>query len=235
VVDRGDMIELPALRCLGPALCREAIDKLAADAGATAVEHGIVRTLHDVFHSFSEWSAEHSIRVGLHVAGFAAVLGHAPRDAARMGLSCCLHDIGKIAIPRGILDKPGRLDAQERELVEAHVLEGLTCVDYMSSICAEFSADAIRFHHENQDGSGYPHGLKGEDLPEIARMARICDVFDALRFDRPYRPGLSRVEAFAVMERQRMHFDPALYEVFFREISRVDHLSKLIDSHTKGR
>ncbi len=233
MVDRDEMIRVPALRCLGPALCREAIDTLAANAGATAVEHGIVRTLHDVFHSFSEWSAEHSIRVGLHVAGFAEALGHAPRDAARMGLSCCLHDIGKIAIPRGILDKPGRLDAEEREVVEAHVLEGLTCVDYMSSSCAEFSADAIRFHHENQDGSGYPHGLKGGDLPEIARMARICDVFDALRFDRPYRPGLSRAEAFAVMEGQRMHFDPALYDVFRREIDRVDHVSALMGNQTR--
>lgn len=222
------MMKLPPLRCLGPALCCEAIDTLAAAAGATAVEHGIVRTLHDVFHSFSEWSAEHSIRVGLHVAGFAEALGHAPRDAARMGLSCCLHDIGKIAIPRAILDKPGRLDAQERELVEAHVLEGLTCVDYMSSRCAEFSADAIRFHHENQDGSGYPHGLKGEDLPEIARMARICDVFDALRFDRPYRAGMSRADAFTVMDGQRKNFDPALYDLFRREIGRVDHVSSLI-------
>lgn len=213
-------------RSIGVALCREAIDTLAADARASGVERAIVRALHDVFRSFSDWSAEHSIRVGMHVAAFAEILGWSRYDSARMGLSCCLHDIGKIAIPRAVLDKCDKLDAQERELIESHVLEGLNCVGFMQAHCAEFTADAIRFHHENVDGSGYPYGMRGSDLPEIAKLTRICDVFDALRFDRPYRPGLARQDAVALMDRHSHQFDGVLYDRFRQEIGQVDRLSE---------
>jgi HD-GYP domain-containing protein (c-di-GMP phosphodiesterase class II) len=144
-----------------------------------------------------------------------------------MGFSTCLHDIGKLRIPKTLIDKPGQFDPAEREVMQAHVLEGLNVVGELRDASRHFAPDAILHHHECFDGSGYPNGLHGEDLPEIARMARICDFYDAVRFDRPYRPGLGRTGALALMDHVSGQFDPVMLKVLKTDIAGIESVVRM--------
>jgi cyclic di-GMP phosphodiesterase len=111
-----------------------------------------------------------------------------------------VHDIGKLAVPEHILLKPGPLTPDERKIVEQHTIAG-------ERICAPLRSfrnvlPIIRHHHEKQDGSGYPDGLKGDQIPLTARILQVTDIYDALTTDRPYRKALSPEKAFAIMREE---------------------------------
>ena len=111
-----------------------------------------------------------------------------------------VHDIGKLSVPESILLKPGPLTPEERKIMEQHTIAG-------ERICAPLRSfrnvlPIIRSHHEKQDGSGYPDGLKGEQIPFTARILQITDIYDALTTDRPYRKALSVEKAFAIMREE---------------------------------
>src|SRR6266851_3318968 len=125
-----------------------------------------------------------------------------------------IHDIGKLAVPEHILLKPGPLTPEERKIMEQHTIAG-------ERICAPLRSfrhvlPIIRHHHEKQDGSGYPDGLKGEQVPLTARILQITDIYDALTTDRPYRKALSAEKAFAIMreEVKRGWWDGGVLDVF---------------------
>src|SRR5437588_1240457 len=125
-----------------------------------------------------------------------------------------IHDIGKLAVPEGILLKTGPLTPEERKIMEQHTIEG-------ERICAPLRSfrnvlPIIRHHHEKQDGSGYPDGLKGEQVPLTARILQVTDVYDALTTDRPYRKALSQEKAFEMIreEAKRGWWDVAVVSVF---------------------
>lgn len=125
-----------------------------------------------------------------------------------------IHDIGKLAVPESILLKPGPLTPEERKIMEHHTIAG-------ERICAPLRSfrqvlPIIRSHHEKQDGSGYPDGLKGEQVPLTARILQITDIYDALTTDRPYRKALSAEKAFAIMreEVKRGWWDGSVLNVF---------------------
>src|ERR1700740_34296 len=111
-----------------------------------------------------------------------------------------VHDIGKLAVPESILLKPGPLTPEERKIMEQHTIAG-------ERICAPLRSfrnvlPIIRHHHEKQDGSGYPDGLKGEQVPLTARILQVTDVYDALTTDRPYRKAVPQEKAFAIMREE---------------------------------
>lgn len=205
--------------------CHQVIDALSEQARAESTKRMIVKALYNAFHTYSPWSAEHSVRVGSHLHHFAEKLGFTVSDAAGIGLSACLHDIGKLAVPRSILNKPGALTDPERELVQVHTREGLNCLDDLKEADISTTKELVMYHHENFDGSGYPYQLAGEDQSPLVRMARIVDFYDAVRFGRPYRKGLSQRATLDLMEQNAALFSPKLLDVFKREIGSIDRIS----------
>jgi response regulator RpfG family c-di-GMP phosphodiesterase/serine/threonine protein kinase len=132
-----------------------------------------------------------------------------------------LHDIGKVAVPDHILLKPGRLDGEERSIMESHTTVGASILEAVArqhGACLAFlqmAIDIVRSHHERYDGSGYPDGLSGEAIPLAARIVTLADVYDALRCKLVYKPGLSHPAARRlILDPDKHHFDPALLMAF---------------------
>ena len=163
-------------------------------------------------------TAEHARRVQRYATALAhemcatdAVLIEAVETAA------LLHDIGKLAIPDRLLHKPGPLTREEYEEVKLHAEIGadmLEGIDFAGPL-----ATIVRHHHENWDGSGYPHGLSGDDIPFGARLLSIVDCYDALTSERPYRKGLPHDRALKmIVERRSTNFDPVVCDAFLRVV-----------------
>jgi response regulator RpfG family c-di-GMP phosphodiesterase len=148
-------------------------------------------------------------------------------------LVCCapLHDIGKVGLPDHLLLKGGQLSLDERILMQAHTLMG---ADFIKQTAEQIGAsaaflqtaiDVARHHHERYDGTGYPDRLAGSAIPLAARLAAICDVYDALRSRRPFRPALSHHAALQMMtEASPGQFDPALLHVFRKCAAEFDQV-----------
>ena len=115
-------------------------------------------------------------------------------DVIRIG--ALLHDLGKIGISDSVLLKPGKLTAEENAIVREHPVIGRRILEGVQGF--QSYLDVVELHHENWDGSGYPHGLRGEETPLCARIVKVADVYDAMTSDRPYRPGMSHDEALQV-------------------------------------
>jgi len=131
-----------------------------------------------------------------------------------------LHDAGKVAIPDAILLKPGGLTAEERTILQTHAERGHELLRGSASPILELAATIAWTHHERFDGTGYPRGLSGEDIPIEGRIVAIVDVFDALTSDRVYRPAFTDETALAMMAQGRgTHFDPRLLDIFFDAIA----------------
>ena len=141
-------------------------------------------------------------------------------DRESLVSSARLHDVGKISIPDGILNKPGKLTDEEFNTMKTHTLEGEAIIDQMASRADddEFLRNAKLFagcHHERWDGKGYPRGLKGTDIPIQGRLMAFADVFDALVSERPYKKPFSDEEAVRmIMENKGTQFDPFIADVF---------------------
>lgn len=128
-------------------------------------------------------------------------------------LGAFLHDVGKIGIPDQILLKPGRLNAEEFEIMKRHVVFGGEIIQ--DSAWLKGARDVVLFHHEKFDGSGYPHGLYGNDIPHGARLFAVVDVFDALMSKRPYKePFLIEDALIILLDGAGRHFDPNVVNIF---------------------
>jgi response regulator RpfG family c-di-GMP phosphodiesterase len=145
----------------------------------------------------------------------ALAAGMSPADAELLRHASLLHDVGKVGIPDRILGKRGPLDAAERTLMETHTAIGDEILAGSSSTLVRLAASIARSHHERWDGSGYPDGLRGEEIPLPARICALCDVFDALLSERPYKSAWPLDDALAEISAQRgRHFDPELTDAF---------------------
>lgn len=156
-------------------------------------------------HGHSRRTAEIAARVGSRLRLDSNQLRALTRGAY-------LHDVGKIGIDEAVLNKQGRLDATERREIERHPVIGAEMVRGASSLTE--TLDVIRHHHERWDGAGYPDGLAGVDIPYLARITAVADVWDALTTDRSYRPGWAPADALAhILAGAGSHFDPAIVDV----------------------
>ena len=162
-------------------------------------------------HALPGGLAVHSLEVARNLAGQAAVGGHERDLCIAAGL---LHDIGKVCIPDAVLLKPGLLNEEERGMVRVHPGYGSRFLSVWNGF--QGCMESPRFHHEWWDGSGYPRGLQGEEIPLEARIFALVDVWDALRSDRPYRPAWDGEKVLAhLREGSGKHFDPRVVEAFF--------------------
>jgi diguanylate cyclase (GGDEF)-like protein len=170
---------------------------------------------------------EHHPDLGAHVqdvghlaAAVATELGLGGRQLQHVRHAAELHDIGKVAVPRAILDKPGKLDPDEWEFIARHTLIGERILG--AAIALRPVATLVRSSHERYDGAGYPDGLSGEEIPLGARIVAVCDAFDAMTSDRPYQRSLKPGEAITELQRcAGTQFDPQVVAAFCRVSARV--------------
>jgi HD-GYP domain-containing protein (c-di-GMP phosphodiesterase class II) len=144
---------------------------------------------------------------------FGLSLGLAKPDIERLYSAAMFHDIGKAKIPLAVLDKPGRLDAAERALIETHPVAGFDLLKGTCGISAEI-LDAVRHHHEYLDGSGYPDALCGDNIADVVRVLTISDVFAALIEDRRYKPPMTRAQAYEILCGMRGKLEAPLVAAF---------------------
>ncbi len=164
----------------------------------------------------------HIQRIGLYSSVMARELGWAPQAVDDIRVAAPMHDVGKIGIPDQILQKPGELTPEEYEIMKTHTLIGGRILDNPDIPLLQMAKEIALSHHEKWNGSGYPCGLSGEALPESGRIVAIVDVYDALVYDRIYRPALPEKEALSIIaEGKGNHFDPRILDCFFSLLSEI--------------
>jgi HD-GYP domain-containing protein (c-di-GMP phosphodiesterase class II) len=159
----------------------------------------------------------HSVAVCAMMISLARQIGLPDAEVRDCGLAGLLHDLGKIATPADILNKPGRLTDGEFEVVKRHPVAGFEALAGWQDV-PDIARDVCLHHHERFDGKGYPHGLAGEAISVHARMGAICDVYDAITSNRPYKRGWCPAESLKRMAEwaKEGHFDPALFAAFVK-------------------
>ncbi|MGY8828353.1 MAG: HD-GYP domain-containing protein, partial [Pseudomonadales bacterium] len=160
-------------------------------------------------------TGNHIMRIGESAALLARAYGMDAPWVELLRQAAPMHDVGKIGIPDSILCKPGKLTDDERLVMNTHAQIGHDILqDSAASPLLVLAAEIALHHHEKWDGSGYPQGLAGEAIPLSARIVALCDVYDALRSTRPYKPAWPAEKAQALIREQAgQHFDPALVQL----------------------
>ncbi|MDP2143666.1 MAG: HD-GYP domain-containing protein [Gallionella sp.] len=165
-----------------------------------------------------EYTYMHSVAVCALMVSLARTMGFNDEQTRHAGLAGLLHDVGKMMIPVEILDKPGKLTEAEFDTMKSHPVEGHRMLLEGSGI-GEHALDVCLHHHEKVNGSGYPDGLAGGEISLYARMGAVCDVYDAITSNRPYKNGWEPAESIRKMaEWSKGHFDQRIFEAFVRSV-----------------
>jgi len=159
------------------------------------------------------YTKSHSLRVTEYALMLGTAYGLDKDSLEQLELASLLHDIGKIGVPDRILKKPGRLTKDEFEVMKSHPTKSSEMLEDITTL--KHIAPFVKHHHERFDGTGYPEGLKGQDIPIFARILLIADTFDAMTSTRPYRKGLDLEITIAELKKcSGTQFDPQLVEIF---------------------
>ncbi|MFN3752076.1 MAG: HD-GYP domain-containing protein [Thiobacillus sp.] len=179
----------------------------------------IVQRLGKAAEYRDEETGSHILRMSHACALLARAIGWSDADCDLILNASPMHDIGKIGIPDAILLKPGRFEPHEWEIMKTHAAIGGRLLEGDDSDLLRMAGEIALTHHEKWDGSGYPRGLAGDAIPMAGRIAALADVFDALTSARPYKKAWPVEDAVAyVRDNRGKHFDPALVDVFMREL-----------------
>ncbi|HKP71452.1 MAG TPA: HD domain-containing phosphohydrolase, partial [Pyrinomonadaceae bacterium] len=165
----------------------------------------------------------HVRRTQIYAMELGQILGVSDEELHALRAGALLHDVGKLAVPEYILNKPGKLTAAEFDKMKIHTVVG---GDIIKRVNFPYPVeDIVRFHHEKWDGSGYPKGLRAEQIPLVARIISVVDFYDATRCDRPYRVGMKREDSLALLRKMaNSSFDPRVVETFIGNIDYFDNL-----------
>jgi HD-GYP domain-containing protein (c-di-GMP phosphodiesterase class II) len=201
-LDRQQMAELNEL-------LEEEVRVRTSELRATELE--VIQRLGQAVESRDEETGDHIARMSELCHRLALAADMDPEEAELLRHASAMHDVGKIAIPDQILRKPGPLDPEEREVMKRHTTIGGDLLAGSRSPVVQMGEVIARTHHERWDGTGYPAGLAGEDIPLVGRICAVCDVFDALISVRPYKPAWTVEETLSEIARESgRHFDPRL-------------------------
>ena len=178
-----------------------------------------VRRLSRAVEYRDEETGGHTERMSAYSALLAGKLG---LDDESIRIASPMHDVGKVALPDHMLLRPGALSHEERIEMERHTLIGYQILAGSGSALLELGASIALTHHEKWDGTGYPRGLVGPQIPIEGQVAAVADVFDALTSDRPYRKAFAMQQAVEIMKGERgKHFDPRLVDLFFENMDQL--------------
>ncbi|KPL88679.1 hypothetical protein SE16_05875 [Ardenticatena maritima] len=162
----------------------------------------------------------HSIRVAKIALEIGKEMRLSDEELQVLWRGALLHDIGKIGVPDRILHKPGMLTPEEWEIMRQHTIWGAEILKHIPFLAP--AIPVVKYHHENWDGTGYPEGLKGEEIPLMARIFMVADTYDAITSDRPYQKGRSPEEALRIIREQAgKRFDPKVVRAFERAFERI--------------
>jgi len=183
----------------------------------------VVFTMGSIGESRSKETGNHVKRVAEYSKLLALYYGLDENEAEMLRQASPMHDIGKVAIPDAVLNKPGRFDEEERRIMDTHAALGYEMLKHSQRALLLMAATVAYEHHEKWDGSGYPRGLRGETIHIYGRITALADVFDALGSDRVYKSAWDDERIFTLFREERgKHFDPSLIDIFF------DHLDEFL-------
>ncbi|GFM83976.1 metal-dependent phosphohydrolase [Pseudomonas cichorii] len=164
-----------------------------------------------------EYTYMHSVAVCALMVSLARRMGMQDEQVREAGVAGLMHDVGKMMIDPQILNKPGRLTQEEFTAMKHHPEAGLRILEESQQVNA-IVLDVCLHHHEKFDGSGYPHGLKGNEISIFARMGAVCDVYDAVTSDRPYKKGWGAAHSIREMASWKGHFDEVVFQSFVKTV-----------------
>jgi putative nucleotidyltransferase with HDIG domain len=215
----GALQNVFASACLGGRLDQTAINT-AGDAIVRQIESESLASWIETVRKHHSQTYQHSLLVTGVVVAFGRQLGLSRRDLKRLSFAGILHDIGKSRIPVSVLEKPSPLDPDERSVMNEHPLFGLDALKDVPGLPADIGETVVH-HHEYLDGSGYPHGLSGGEIPDLVRTLTIADIFAALIERRSYKPPLSGEKAYQVL----LDMGPKLDKDLVREFRGISRFS----------
>jgi HD-GYP domain-containing protein (c-di-GMP phosphodiesterase class II) len=200
---------------------RERSERYAAALELHQTYRGTVMVLSDVVEADDNYTADHCRSVVELAIATADELQLPASERQELETAALLHDVGKIAIPKEILNKPARLTTEEFELMKSHTLEGQALLDRVGGRLARVG-QIVRSCHERWDGQGYPDGLRGEEIPLAARIVFCCDAFSAMTTDRPYRAAMPTHKAVAeLLANAGTQFEPRVVDAVCRVVTRT--------------
>lgn len=164
-----------------------------------------------------EYTYMHSVAVCALMVALGRQLGLNDEQCREAGMAGMLHDLGKAAMPQDILNKPGKLTPEEFDIIKQHAMRGYEMLLEGANV-SEGVLDVCRHHHERWDGTGYPDGLAGENIPLLARMGAVCDVYDAVTSDRPYKAGWDPAHSLSQMATWKGHFDTTVFQSLVKSV-----------------
>lgn len=207
---------------------RVTLDELAAAQRGTRQAHlEAVRLLVHAAEYKDVDTAAHVDRMRWYADLLARALGLPPRQVELIREAAPMHDVGKIGIPDSVLLKPGPLTAEERSVMQRHTTIGARVLGYSDADVLRMGRVIALSHHERWDGSGYPSGLKGMDIPLPARICAVADVFDALTMDRCYRRAIPRPQVVRMLRAERgTQFDPDVLDAFLDQLPEVARIQE---------
>ena len=209
---------IPALGVLAM-LARERHDHLHSLLELNRAYHGTALLLGDVVEADDGYTGNHCKSVVRLTAEVAQELGLNGEQRRNLEFAALLHDVGKIAIPKEILNKPGKLEPEEWAVMQTHVIEGQKMLDRVGGFMTDVGL-ILRSHHERWDGGGYPDGLAGEEIPVESRVIACCDAWNAMVTDRPYREALPYETAVSELQANAgSQFDPRVAAALLRVVS----------------
>ena len=171
-----------------------------------------MKTFTNFIDAKDRYTRGHSIRVAFYTKKIAEKMGFEKDDLNSIYYIALLHDVGKINIPDSILNKPGSLTEEERKIIETHTTNGAMILKDFNSVPS--IVEGAKYHHERYDGTGYPDGISGENIPLIARIINVADSFDAMNSDRCYRKAYPMEKIVTELkEGSGKQFDPKVVEI----------------------